>query len=75
MNNHLKNQIHNKNYFEMTTYWHIIVRGRVLKPTQGVPYEFKTYEEAEHIVGLYYGLESLKKDVEIIEVNPYLKIK
>jgi len=59
----------------MTTYFQILVRGRPMKPTQGVPYEFKTYGEAEHIVGLYYGLESLKKDVEIKEVNPYLKIK
>lgn len=59
----------------MTTYYQILVRGQALRPTQGVPYEFKTYQEAEHIVGLYYGLESLKKDVEIIEINPYLKIK
>jgi len=75
MNNHLRNQIHNKNYFEMKTYWQIIVRGRVLKPTQGVPYEFSTYQEVLDMVNMCYGLESLKKDVEIIEVNPYLKIK
>jgi len=59
----------------MTTYWQILVRGRVLKPTQGVPYEFKTYQEALDMVSMCYGLESLKKDVEIIEINPYLKIK
>ena len=59
----------------MTTYWQILVRGRMLKPTQGVPYEFKTYQEALDMVSMCYGLESLKKDVEIIEINPYLKIK
>jgi len=46
-----------------------------MKPTQGAPYEFSTYQEALDMVSMCYGLESLKKDVEIIEVNPYLKIK
>ena len=59
----------------MTTYFQILVRGQPMKPIKGVPYEFSTYQEAQRIVGLYYGLESLKKDVEIKEVNPYLKIK
>jgi len=59
----------------MTTYYQILVRGRPMKPTQGAPYEFSTYQEALDMVSMCYGLESLKKDVEIIEVNPYLKIK
>jgi len=59
----------------MTIYWQIIVRGRVLKPIQGIPYEFSIYQEALDMVIANYGLESLKKDVEIKEVNPYLKIK
>ena len=59
----------------MTTYYQILVNERPMKPIKDVPNEFKTYEEAEYIVGLYYGLESLKRDVEIKEVNPYLKIK
>jgi len=59
----------------MTTYYQILVRGRPMKPTQGVPYEFNTYEEAKDMVAAHYGLESLKKDVEIKEINPYLKIK
>ena len=59
----------------MTTYYQILVRGRPMKPTQGPPFEFETWQEAFDMVNMYYGLESLKKDVEIIEVNPYLKIK
>ena len=59
----------------MTTYYQILVNERPMKPTQGVPYEFKTYQEALDMVSMCYGLESLKKDVEIIEINPYLKIK
>lgn len=59
----------------MKTYYQILIRGQALKPTQGVPYEFSTYQEALDMVSMYYGLESLKKDVEIIEINPYLKIK
>ena len=59
----------------MTTYYQILVNKRPMKPIKGVPLEFKSYKEAEYIVGLYYGLESLKKDVEIKEVNPYLRIK
>ena len=59
----------------MTTYYQILVRGQALRPTQGPAYEFYTYQAALDMVILCYGLESLKKNVEIIEVNPYLKIK
>jgi len=59
----------------MTTYWQILVRGQPMKPIKGVPYEFSTYQEAQRIVGLYYGLESLKTDIEIVEINHYLKMK
>ena len=59
----------------MTTYFQILVRGQAMKPTQGKPYEFKTYQEAIDMVSICYGLESLKKDVEIVEVNPYINVK
>lgn len=62
----------------MRSYYHILVRGRPIRHTLWYPYEFKTYQEALDMVSTCYGLEvlkSLKKDVEIIEINPYLKIK
>ena len=59
----------------MRSYYHILVRGRPIRHTLWFPYEFETYQEALDMVATCYGLESLKKDVEIKEVNPYLKIK
>jgi len=59
----------------MKTYYQIKIRGQILKPTQGSPYEFKTYQEALDMVDMCYGRESLGKDVEIVEVNPYVNIK
>jgi len=60
---------------ESKSYYQILVRGQLLKPTQGAPYEFGTYQEAFDMVDLCYGHESLGKDIEIIEDNPYMKIK
>ncbi len=59
----------------MTSYYQILVKRQPLKPTQGLSYEFKTYQEALDMVSLCYGLESLGKDIEIVEVNPYLNVK
>ena len=64
-----------RKYYKMTTHFIILVNERPMKPIKGVPNDFKTYQEALDMVSDLYGLESLKKDVEIIEVNPYLKIK
>jgi hypothetical protein len=57
------------------THFQILVRGQALEPTNCAPYEFKTLQEALDMVCMCYGLESLGKDIEIIEVNPYLKNK
>ncbi len=51
----------------MKTYYQILVRGQAMRPTKGAPYEFETYQEALDMIELCYGLESLNKDVEIIE--------
>jgi len=55
--------------------YQILVRGKLMRPTRGAPYEFETYQEALDIVKLCYGLELLNKDIEIIEVNPYINAK
>lgn len=59
----------------MTTYYQILVRGRPMTPMMGAPYEFLTYEKALDIVDMCYGRELLGKDVEIVEINPYIKAK
>ena len=55
--------------------YQILVRGQLLKPTQGSPYEFKTYQEALDLVNKCYDRKLLCKDIEIIEINPYVKVK
>lgn len=59
----------------VVTYYQILVRGHAMRPTQGAPYQFKTYQEALDMVDICYGRELLGKDIEITEVNPYIKIK
>jgi len=48
-------------------YYQILVKGQAMHPTKGEPYRFETYQKALDMVSICYGLESLKKDVEIIE--------
>ena len=65
-----------KNFYDkMTTYYQILIRGKPMRPTQGVPYEFKTYQEALDMVDMCYGRRLLGKDIEIVEINPYIKMK
>ena len=59
----------------MTTYYQILIREKPMRPSQGIPYEFSSLQEALDMVSMCYGLESLKKDVEIVEVNPYINVK
>lgn len=53
----------------MKTCYYILIRGQAMRPTKGAPYEFETYQEAFDMVSICYGKESLKKDIEIKEIN------
>lgn len=53
----------------METYYQIKVRGGLMHATNGPPYRFKTYKEAKDTVSMCYGLSSLDKDVEIVEIQ------
>jgi hypothetical protein len=47
--------------------YYIIINGSKLKPTNGKPYQFDTYQDALTVVCMCYGEYKLGKSINIIK--------